>query len=177
MMKQAILEEVSAGGVVYRLSEPEEGARKWEFLIGKHSGYHKWVLPKGLVEKGESLEEAAEREVAEEVGVRAQIKDFVPVKTIEYYYFADLVTTRGESATGEQSERRVKKYQEDGGAKTKVHKRVVFYLMEYEADLGGVGWEMDERKWVDYQEGERLLAFETEREVLAQARSVIEKMD
>ncbi len=63
-MKQATLEEISAGGVVYRQMGDD-----CEFLIGKHSGYHKWVLPKGLVEKGESYQETAAREVMEEVGV------------------------------------------------------------------------------------------------------------
>ncbi len=60
--------EISAGGVVYRKIDGE-----YEVLISKHSGYHKWVLPKGLVEKGEKLEETAEREVEEEVGVKAKI--------------------------------------------------------------------------------------------------------
>jgi hypothetical protein len=41
--------------------------------------------------------------------------------------------------------------------------------MELEKDLGKEGWEMEERKWVSYQGGMELLAFETEREVLAVA--------
>ena len=138
---------------------------KLEFLIGKHSGYHKWVLPKGLVERGESPEEAAVREVAEEVGVEAKIIGVGPIKIIEYYYFADISRELGVSATGGESERRVKKYQEQGGAKTRVHKRVMFYLMESEHDLGKEGWEMEERRWVSYEEGQKLLAFPTEREV------------
>ncbi len=160
-MKQTTLEEVSAGGVVYRKT-----LEKCEFLIGKHSGYHKWVLPKGLVEKGESREEAAVREVEEEVGVIAKIADVSPVKIIEYYYFADL------DLSGETT-RRVKNYQEAGGAKTRIQKQVIFYLMELESDLGKEGWEMEERKWVSYDEGMQLLAFETEREVFEKAREAL----
>ena len=167
-MKQATLEEVSAGGVVYR--KIGEGV---EFLIGKHSGYHKWVLPKGLVEKGESREAAAVREVEEEVGVNVRIVDVSPVKIIEYYYFADLETIRGKDAKGDTTERRVKNYQETGGAKTRIHKQVIFYLMELENDLGKEGWEMEERKWVAYDEGAQLLAFETEREVFEKAREAL----
>ena len=170
-MQQTTLEEISAGGVVYCQTEG-----KCKFLLGEHSGYHKWVLPKGLVERGESTVETAIREVAEEVGVEAKITDqpereagLTPIKTIEYYYFADLETKMGKDAKGGDSERRVGKYQEQGGAKTRVHKQVVFYLMEMEKDLGAAGWEMSERKWVTYEEGMKLLAFETEREVFEAA--------
>lgn len=157
-------QEVSAGGVVYRamrkFSNPKfsNSQIKYEFLIGKHSGYHKWVLPKGLVEKGESTMEAALREVEEEVGVKARIVEMAPLKTIEYYYFADLDTSG-------KTTRRVEKYSESGGAKNRIHKQVIFYLMEMEKDLGVVGWEMDERKWVTFEEGMKLLDFESEREV------------
>jgi 8-oxo-dGTP pyrophosphatase MutT (NUDIX family) len=163
-MKQTTLEEISAGGVVYRKVDGH-----YEFLIGMHSGYHKWVLAKGMVERGESTGETAIREVAEEVGVEAKIVDLTPIKTIEYYYFADLETKVGKDAKGQDSQRRVGKYQEQGGAKTRVHKKVVFYLMEMERDLGAAGWEMSERKWVSFEDGMKVLAFETEREVFEAA--------
>lgn len=156
-MAQTTLEEKSAGGVVCRKLND-----KYEFLLGKHSGYHKWVLPKGLVERGESSSEAAVREVSEEVGVEAKIVDQRPIKKIEYYYFADLDTSG-------KTTRRVEKYSESGGAKTRIHKQVVFYLMEMEKDLGVVGWEMNERKWVTFEEGMKLLDFESEREVFGVA--------
>lgn len=171
-MKQTTIEEKSAGGVVYRKKSGE-----YEFLLGKHSGYHKWVLPKGLVERGESTIETAMREVAEEVGVEAKISDLTPVKTIEYYYFADLEEKMGKDAKGGKSERRVGKYQEDGGAKTRVHKQVIFYLMEMESDLGSAGWEMEERKWVSFEEGIKILAFETEREVFETAGRILGASD
>lgn len=163
-MKQTTLEEISAGGVVYR-----QDAGKYQFLIGKHSGYHKWVLPKGLVERGESQMEAAVREVMEEVGVEAKIEEMAPLKIIEYYYFADLSASVGVGADGQDTERRVKKYQEEGGAKTRIHKQVIFYLMETQRDLGQSGWEMEDRKWVDFEEGMQLLAFESEKVVLQSA--------
>src|SRR5689334_4230555 len=60
--------EISAGGVVFR-----RGENGIEVLICKATSYHRWVLPKGLVNQGENLEQAAIREVEEEVGVRARI--------------------------------------------------------------------------------------------------------
>lgn len=152
-MKQTTLQEKSAGGVVFRQNDGK-------FLIGKHSGYHKWVLPKGLVERGEAEIEAALREVEEEVGVKAEVVGVTPIKTIEYWYYADL------DLSGKTT-RRVKNYQEAGGAKTRIHKKVVFYLMELQEDLGKAGWEMSERRWVSYEEGRELLGFESEKEVLA----------
>ncbi len=154
-------QEISAGGVVYRKIDG-----KIEFLLGKHSGYHKWVLPKGLVERGESQEEAAVREVEEEVGVVARITDLRPLKAIEYWYYADLDVSGATT-------RRVDKYAEEGGEKTRVHKQVIFYLMEMEKDLGKEGWEMEERKWVSYEEGMKLLSFESEQEVFREAGKVL----
>lgn len=168
-MQKQVIEEVSAGGVVYRKVKDS-----YEFLIGKHSGYHKWVLPKGLVEKGESYTETAVREIGEEVGVVARVVGMEPVKTIEYWYFADLESKIGKAATGIETERRVAKYQEEGGLKTRIHKKVIFYLMEYESDLGKVGWEMEEREWVSYEEAIKRLAFDTEKEVLVAAYETLD---
>ena len=82
-------------------------------------------------------------------------------------------TIKGSDAKGGESERRVKHYQEQGGAKTRVHKQVIFFLMEVENDLGEAGWEMEERKWVSYEEGIKLLAFESEQEVFSEAAKAL----
>lgn len=178
-MKKTIKEELSAGGVVFRKGRKtgKRGeildSRELEFLIGKHSGYHKWVLPKGLVEHGESEKEAAIREVEEEVGVKAQIVGDTPIKSIEYWYSADIGQVKNKNPHTGSTTRRVTKYQEAGGAMVRIHKKVVFYLMKLVKDLEVAGWEMEERRWVDYQEATKLLAFETEREVLESAREAL----
>ena len=167
-MQQVTKEERSAGGVVYRKIEG-----KYEFLLGKHSGYHKWVLPKGLIESGETQMEAAVREVGEEVGVEAQIVDLTPVKVIEYWYFAD------PDESGDTT-RRVKKYQEDpdftkvpSRQRVRIHKQVTYYLMELVSDSGAPGWEMEDRAWVGYEEGKQLLTFPTELEVFTEAGKIL----
>ena len=43
--------EFSAGGVVFKKLSVLSSQFSVVFLLGKHSGYHKWVLPKGLIEK------------------------------------------------------------------------------------------------------------------------------
>lgn len=162
------IDEYSAGGVVYREVDGEIS-----FLIGKHSGYHKWVLAKGFIEKGESSIEAAEREVEEELGVEVEMVGNSPIESIEYYYQADLAKVVGRDAKGDESVRRVIKYQEAGGSSVKVHKRVDFYLMKYVREIGEQGWEMSERKWVSYEEAMEMLAFESERVVLKSARELL----
>lgn len=61
--------EISAGGVIFRLC----GADLQVCLM--RDGYGVWTFPKGHVEAGESHEQAALREVREEVGLQeAQIR-------------------------------------------------------------------------------------------------------
>jgi 8-oxo-dGTP diphosphatase len=60
----------AAGGVVHRLRDG--GAV--EVLIIHRPKYDDWTLPKGKLEPGESVEEAAVREVFEETGYRTEIE-------------------------------------------------------------------------------------------------------
>ncbi|NLK43304.1 MAG: NUDIX hydrolase [Tissierellia bacterium] len=62
-----MIEEVSAGGVVIFSNTI--------LLLKKFNG--DWVLPKGRIEKNESIKEAALREVLEESGVRAEILNYI----------------------------------------------------------------------------------------------------
>ncbi len=60
-------EEISAGGVVVFGNAI--------LLLRKYNG--DWVLPKGRVEEGESLVDAARREVKEETGVRTEVLKYL----------------------------------------------------------------------------------------------------
>lgn len=57
-------ERTSAGGVVIRL----EGKKVMVALVIENDET-KYILPKGKVEKGETVEQAAEREIGEEAGI------------------------------------------------------------------------------------------------------------
>lgn len=125
-----IVLEHSSGGVVFRKS-------KW--LICKHSGYHKWVLPKGIVEEGEDTKETAVREVLEETGIKAKIVKKIPTE-VAYKYAKNGIL---------------------------VDKKVEFYLMKFvSGDIKNHCWEMEDVKWAAAEEALELLAFETERKVL-----------
>lgn len=154
--------EFSAGGCVFK---SESGNTFW--LVGKHSGYHKWVLPKGLIEAGEKAVETAEREVYEETGIKAQVVDAKPVHIAEYFYKADLKQKP-------KNTRRVFKYQEDGGETTTVKKTVKFFLMEYlEGSEKDHGWEMEKVEWLEYEGALERLEFEDERNALKTAKSLL----
>lgn len=160
-MIKPIKQEYSAGGVVYK--KTNQGLR---FVLGQHSGYHKWVLPKGLIEEGEQPPQTAIRETEEEMGVKTQLADKKPVHKETYFYLADLKKTPGKST------RRVEKYQEEGGDKTKVKKTVTFYLLKHisgepEKDHG---WEMERAGWFNYDQALKKLAFEGERAALKKAQ-------
>jgi len=68
----------AAGGVVTR---PAPGGTL-EYLIVHRPRYDDWSLPKGKLEPGESLEEAARREIAEETGLRVELG--AKLSTTEY---------------------------------------------------------------------------------------------
>jgi 8-oxo-dGTP pyrophosphatase MutT (NUDIX family) len=138
--------EFSAGGVVYRKLKTKNSKLKTEWLICKHSGYKKWVFPKGLIDKGETSEETALREVEEETGVKAKIMEKIPEKITYFYHF--------------------------GGEK--IFKGVVYFLMEYvSGNEKNHDFEMEEVEWVDYNEAKRRLGFESDRKVLEKAKKMI----
>ena len=171
--KTAFKREFSAGGVVYKKKD-----NKLEWLIGKHSGYHKWVLPKGLIEKGEKGFETALRETKEEMGVKVRLVSEKPIHRVQYVYWADFKKPVDSSNYQQSDEinqrRRVARYQESGGKKTRVFKVVSFYLMEYESgDSEDHDWEMEEAGWYTYKEAKEKLAFQGEKETLKKANDRI----
>jgi 8-oxo-dGTP pyrophosphatase MutT (NUDIX family) len=62
-----------AGGIVFRY----DGDKPSYLVITAKKNPHHWVLPKGHIDPGETITEAALREVQEETGVKARI--IVPV--------------------------------------------------------------------------------------------------
>src|SRR4051794_20619650 len=70
--------QLAAGGLVWRVRNGEQQ------LAIVHRPRGDWVLPKGGVEAGESLEEAALREVREETGVNAELVSFADTIHFEH---------------------------------------------------------------------------------------------
>lgn len=175
-LKVPFKREFSAGGVVCKKTD-----KKVLWLVGKHSGYHKWVLPKGLIEKEEKGIETAVREVEEETGIKAQVLGGKPIYKEEYWFAAELSNqpTNKQQSTAESKTkpvRRVAVYQEDKNfekarGKVRILKTVSYYFMEYlSGDVNKRGWEMSEAGWFEYDKALEKLSFEGEKEALKKAK-------
>ena len=141
------VEQVSAGGVAFR----KPGAA-YEIAIISVKPSLRWQLPKGLVDAGESAENAALREVREEAGIEAELIE--KIETIEYWYF------------GNQK-----------GSRVRFHKFVHFFLMKYIAgDVADHDHEVTEARWVKMDEAIEMLDFESEKEVVKKAREALKNL-
>jgi 8-oxo-dGTP pyrophosphatase MutT (NUDIX family) len=134
--------EFSAGGLLIRR---RDGA--WMLGVirpaGKPEGL--WVLPKGQIDRGESSEVAALREVAEETGVQA--RSLGKLGDTRYWF-----NWEGE----------------------RVFKIVTFFLVEYERGrLGDVPeafrHEVAEARWIPLEEAPELLAYRGEKQMAERA--------
>jgi 8-oxo-dGTP pyrophosphatase MutT (NUDIX family) len=80
-----LVEETSAGGLVIQVT----GGTAEVALIARHNraGRLEWCLPKGHPEDGETLQETAVREVAEETGIQG--RPLRSLGSVDYWFSAD----------------------------------------------------------------------------------------
>ncbi len=76
-MRQPVL---AAGGIIWR---PASGSQPTEVLLVHRPRYGDWTFPKGKLHSGESLAEAAVREIAEETGLSVVVGHRVPPVTYQ----------------------------------------------------------------------------------------------
>ena len=82
MARYPTRQAVSAGGLVFE----DRAAQRWVVLISRRNaaGQLQWTLPKGGLEAGEDVQDAAVREVREETGLRSRIVDKLGV--VDYWF-------------------------------------------------------------------------------------------
>jgi len=142
--KVKTMDQISAGGVAFRWKDSEP-----EIAIVSMKPKLRWQLPKGIVDPGESPEVTAIREVREEAGVETERLGLI--ETIEYWY------------------RSVR-----DGEPVRYHKFVHFYLLQYlSGDVAEHDHEIEEARWVSFEEAIEMLDFKSEREVVEKAREMI----
>jgi 8-oxo-dGTP pyrophosphatase MutT (NUDIX family) len=135
------VDETSAGGLVV------DALRESAALIGRldRRGRLLWSLPKGHLEAGETPEQAAIREVAEETGIQGKV--IAPLGTIDYWFVAE--------------DRRV-------------HKTVHHFLMEATGgELCDEDVEVTEVAWVPLAELDTKLAYADERRLVRLAADLL----
>lgn len=139
-------DQISAGGVVFR-----QQGETIEIALISVGRLERWQLPKGIINKGESPEAAAQREVREEAGVETDLLG--KINTIEYWYYSG------------EGERRVR-----------FHKQVHFFLMRYlSGSVEDHDYEVNEARWVEIDQAQAMLAFENEKKLVVKARLMIEE--
>jgi len=132
------MKQTSAGGVIYRRNE---GGLQIVLISVKNG--QAWCLPKGVVDKGETTEEAALREVREETGLAGRIID--SLGEINYWYYIK-------------------------GENIKCRKTVHFYLMEYiSGDTSGHDLEVDEAGWFLLEDALEKISYKGDRAMLEKA--------
>lgn len=137
------VDETSAGGLVLDLS----GQVPLGALIGRTNrrGRLLWSLPKGHLEDGETLEEAAIREVAEETGIQGEV--IGRLGTIDFWFVVE---------------------------HRRVHKTVHHYLMRaIGGELSDEDVEVTEVGWFPLPKIAGQLAYSDERGLLAQASRLL----
>jgi len=144
MSRAPIKLQISSGGVAYR-----RRGRRTEVAVISVGERARWQLPKGLVDKGESTEAAAIREVREEAGIDTNSVQLIG--KVEYWY---------------QSK--------EDGRPVRYHKFVYFYLLRYKSgDVAEHDDEVNEARWVQIDEAIDLLAFDNEKKIVVRAKELI----
>jgi 8-oxo-dGTP pyrophosphatase MutT (NUDIX family) len=141
--------ETSAGGLVIDgIDGPEDN--QVAALIGRidRRGRMLWSLPKGHIELGETAEQTAIREVAEETGIQGSV--LAALGSIDYWF-----VTEGR----------------------RVHKTVHHYLMRFlGGELSDDDVEVSEVAWVPLKELPSRLAYADERRLAEVAGELIDKL-
>jgi 8-oxo-dGTP pyrophosphatase MutT (NUDIX family) len=138
--------EVSAGAVVFR---DEETVLYLALYKKAHEHYRAaWGFPRGWVEKGESTEETARREIEEETGIRDLefIEGFR--ENIHFTY------TRGGKL---------------------IDKEVNYLLAKTRSIEVKLSFEHDDYGWFNYNEALQRLTFENDKKVLRRAKKFLSK--
>ena len=129
MSTERPLREISYGGVVLH-----DG----ELLVITPRGKQVTGFPKGGMNAGESPEQAAEREVREETGIVARVRE--PLGDVTYWY------------------------RRDG---RRVHKTVHFFLCDYvSGSTRDHDHEVDEARWIPLAEARTALSYPGERALI-----------
>lgn len=136
-----MIKEISVGAVVFR---KEDDSFKFLILYKKPSNHYResWDFPRGNIEKNETEEETARREIKEETGITDLnfIKGFR--EKIRFFY------------------------KRDGKL---VHKEIIYLLAKTEQEKVVLSYEHNDYRWANFDEALNLLTHKSSKEILIKA--------
>jgi len=133
--------QFSAGGVVYK----KEANNKTLWLLTQPKDTDRWQFPKGWIEKGETAQNAALREIKEEAGIVGEIVERIGSSS---WWFV-----------------------EDG---EKVFKTTTYFLVKAKKDTGQFDQKEIERViWFPFDEAREKLTFESDKKTLTKGQEIL----
>lgn len=146
---ERVQRELSAGGIVFRIVRG-----RVSFALMKDS-YDKWTFPKGHVEKGEDLEQAAARETLEEMGLEQ-------IRLLEYLGKIDIWFRD--------------KYQKKGQL---IHKDIHYFLFQAPANsqlFPDPDEHVYEAKWVPMSKVEKVSSYSDMVPIVKRAMEIVKEI-
>jgi 8-oxo-dGTP pyrophosphatase MutT (NUDIX family) len=142
-LKPALIKTLkSAGGVVYRLNS---GVPEVALIATKNHSV--WTLPKGLIDPGETPEQAAVREIREETGLIGQIIAPLGEKSFWFYLKKDNVRCK---------------------------KSVAYFLVEQTGgDVAEFGPEVDEARWFSFDAALDAVSYRSDTDLINKSRELL----
>lgn len=137
-----MIQQQSAGVILYHRTN----GKITYLLLHNVSGH--WDFPKGKLESGETLEQAALRELHEEAGLRAQL--LPGFKQSLSYFFKE----------------------HDGML---IHKTVTFFIGETQETAVTLSDEHDDFGWFDFKQALEQISYKNAKEILTQAHTFLDK--
>ena len=135
--------ETSVGAFIYKITEG-----KILFLLIYSKRNSEWGFPKGHIEPDETELETAKREIKEETGI-------TDIKFVEDFRCVDTYKIKG---TLSSTKNRI------------IDKNVIYYLARTNEDFkGSFDDEVEQGKWLDYNQAIELLKYDNQKKLLKSA--------
>lgn len=145
MRPASLKQQISSGGVIFRITGDQ-----FEVALVSVKGGREWCLPKGVIDKGETPEIAAVREVREETGLSGRI--IAKLGDISYWYYI-----KRDNA--------------------KCRKTVHFYLIEYlSGSTSEHDREVDDAQWISLVRALQIISFKGDRSILEKAWTTLKQL-